>query len=112
MGSIWRHLARVAPNVIPRLYTTKTITIPDTPDNDEFGIIVTEVGVPLEHIFPKLLIKAKEVSIAENHFSSFFNYIKSVSTYTKNIELPILPHAFIWLKSTRYIDKEMIKRQL
>ena len=111
-SSIWKHLARSAPHVIPRLYTTKIITIPDTPDNDEFGIIVTEVGVPLEHIFPRLLIKAKEVSIAENHFSSFFNYIKSVSTYTKNIELPFLPHAFIWLKSTRKIDREMIKRQL
>ena len=111
-SSIWRHLARVSPHVIPRLYTTKTITIPDTPDNDEFGIIVTEVGVPLEHIFPTLQIKPKKVSIAENHFSSFFNYIESVSSYTKNMELPFLPHSFIWLKSARDIDKEMIKRQL
>ena len=76
--TIWRRLAKISPNTIPRVFTTKIVK---TKESEEFGIIVTEVGIALDKIFPNLKIDPsssnsnRNKSVVDNeHFKSFFDH--------------------------------------
>ena len=113
---IWKHLAKTSTLVIPRLFTVQVIK---TKENDEFGIIVTEVGIALDKIFPSLKlnpvsssINRRKTAVDENHFKSFFENFKSVSSYTGNCDLPFIPNSFAWLETATTADLESVKFQV
>ena len=115
-SKIWKHLAKTSTLVIPRLFAVQVIK---TEDSNEFGIIVTEVGVALDNIFSCLKVNPessnnnrRKTAVDENHFKSFFEHFKSVSCYTGNCDLPFLPNAFAWLETVTTADLESLKFQV
>ena len=99
---IWRHLAKTSPMSIPKLFAIETIT---TFENEHFGIIVTEFGISLDKIFPRLQIPSTCL-VKDEHFTSFFKHFKNISFYTLTNELPFELLKYIELIT---IDKERMK---
>ena len=87
---------------IPKLFAIETIT---TFENEHFGIIVTEFGISLDKIFPRLQIPSKCL-VKDEHFTSFFKHFKNISFYTLTSELPFELLKYIELIT---IDKERMK---
>ena len=113
---IWRHLAKTSTLVIPRLFAVQVIK---NKDSDEFGIIVTEVGVALDKIFSCLKVNPeyssnnrRKTAVDERHFKSFFEHFKSVSSYTGTCDLPFQPNAFAWHETATTADLESVKFQV
>ena len=68
-AKVWRHMAATSPEAIPRLYNTQTV--------GDFGIIVTEIGVPLTDIF-KSLDDGTKSKILYAAYADFFSQFKIV----------------------------------
>ena len=80
-AQIWKKLSETSfdsKRSIPKLFGTKTLT---TEDDKKFGIIVTELGVSVNDIFPSL-DEAKRCLVKDTQFDSFFKSFKKVSHYT------------------------------
>ena len=100
-STLWKHLAKNSPKIIPRLYAiTKIIDLNGFCKKEEYGIIVTEVGVPLTEIFSKLKNnnETDQFHVKNEEYETFFNQCKSVSNYTDSSELPFPPTTFKWLQ--------------
>ena len=93
---LWKHLAKNSPKIIPRLYATKIINLSG---GIQYGIIVTEVGIPLREIFSKLKNIDDQFHVKNDDYETFFNQCKSVKYYTDSTELPFPPSTFKWLQS-------------
>ena len=114
-STIWKHLAKISPNVIPRLFSTEIIK---TKENDEYGIIVTEVGIALDKMYPSLKVNLeaasnsrKKIAVDESHFKTFFEHVNSISCYIGSCYLPFLPNSITWLESASKSDIETVKLQ-
>jgi hypothetical protein len=63
---------------IPKFFGTKVVT---AKDGKKFGIIVTEIGVPINEIF-KTLNEPKTRLVKEDQFESFFKSFRKTAYYT------------------------------
>ena len=80
-AEIWKKLKTTSCNSkrsIPKLFGTKVLT---TKDGKKFGIIVTELGVPVNTIF-KNLDEPKTRLVKEDQFESFFKSFRKTAYYT------------------------------
>ena len=74
-AKVWRHLALTSPDAIPRLHSVQTI--------GEFGIIVTDVGVPVTEIFTALMPSPKSgrYPSTRNGYEEFFGRFKTLDDF-------------------------------
>ena len=73
---IWSHLAKHCPKSIPKLFGIKKMT---TDDGQKFGLIVTELGVPINDIFkPKVDSSDQKEARGYDLFTNF----ESLSAFT------------------------------
>ena len=81
-AKVWRHLALTTPEAIPRLYSVETV--------GEFGIIVTDVGVPLTEIFSALKPSSKDGRSPStlNGYEEFFRRFKTLDDFNAS-DLPL-----------------------
>ena len=80
-AEIWKKLKTTSFNSkrsIPKLFGTKVVS---TKDGKKFGIIVTELGVPVNAIF-KNLTEPKTRLVKEDQFESFFKSFRKTAYYT------------------------------
>ena len=80
-AEIWNKLKTASFNSkrsIPKLFGTKVVT---TKEGKKFGIIVTELGVPVNTIF-KNLDEPKTRLVKEDQFESFFKSFRTAAYYT------------------------------
>jgi hypothetical protein len=84
-AEIWKKLKTTSFNSkrsIPKLFGTKVVT---TKDGKKIGIIVTEIGVPINQIF-KNLDEPKTRLVKEDQFESFFKSFRKTAYYTGTIK--------------------------
>ena len=87
-AEIWKKLRTTSFNSkrsIPKLFGTEVVT---TKDGKKFGIIVTELGVPVNAIF-KNLDEPKTRLVKEDQFESFFKSFRKTAYYTGTIKFKI-----------------------
>ena len=75
---VWKELDKMSYNsqqLVPKLFGIKIIT---TTDKRNFGIIVTELGIPINDIFTKLH-RPKEKFADADQFKSFFKNFRKLS---------------------------------
>ena len=80
-AEIWKKLKTTSFNSkrsIPKLFGTEVVT---TKDGKKFGIIITELGVPVNAIF-KNLDEPKTRLVKEDQFESFFKIFRTAAYYT------------------------------
>ena len=79
---MWRHMALTSPGAIPRLYSVETV--------GEFGIIVTDVGVPLTEIFTALkpLPEGGRSTSTRSGYEEFFGRFKTLDDFDAS-DLPM-----------------------
>ena len=83
-AEIWRQLHKTSGNLkrsIPKLFAITTMT---AQDGKRFGVIITELGVPVNDIFENLN-EVKRGLVKEEHFCTFFKCFRKVSFYTGKI---------------------------
>lgn len=71
-AEIWRQLHKLSGDLkrsIPKLFAITTMT---AQDGKRFGVIITELGVPVNDIFENLN-EVKRGLVKEEHFCAFFN---------------------------------------
>jgi len=108
---VWKELDKMSCNskqLVPKLFGIKTVT---TTDKRNFGIIVSELGVPVNDIFSKLH-KPKEKYVGEDQFKSFFKNFRKLSNSKESMELPVKPPTFEWLHSLKDEEKSTIKENI
>ena len=101
---VWRHLAKNCPDAIPRLYETCVM--------GDYGLIITDVGVPLTHIFPALKPNREEghdSKFIPKGYESLFDQFKTSSEMTGSHSLP-LAHPFDEL--LQGLDSDEVKRNI
>ena len=81
-AEVWRHMAVTSPGTIPRLYCAQTV--------GEFGVIVTDVGVPLTEIFTALKpsSESNHTPTTRNGYEEFFGLFKTVNDFNAS-DLPV-----------------------
>ena len=80
-AEIWKKLRTTSFNSkrsIPKHFGTEVVT---TKDGKKFGIIITELGVPVNAIF-KNLDEPKTRLVKEDQFESFFKSFRKTTYYT------------------------------
>ena len=91
-AEIWKKLKTTSFNSkrsIPKLFGTKVVT---TKDGKKFGIIVTEIGVPVNAIF-KNLDEPKTRLVKEDQFESFFKSFRKTAYYIGEFRIFYIPYA-------------------
>ena len=79
-AQVWRHMAVTSPEAIPRLYSAQTA--------GEFGVIVTDVGVPLTEIFTSF--KTDHTHIAVERYEEFFQSFRTLDDFNASTsDLPV-----------------------
>lgn len=110
---IWRRLSVLSPKTIPRLFATG---VTETKNEHVFGYIITELGICLQDLFPKLKSGANDQNSHEETFRPFFKQFDCLETFLKSTQ--DLAQVNAWLESffnipdDQTIDKNVLKNNI